>query len=151
MEHKFAASIGVLLPAGKFIVDGEGDTLLELVVVVVSASHSVPGDLKTKCNVEIFRDVTFRPVRDIAIWIVNTNRLDSCVLLACIAFLELEELTLPPEECIVADERRDFSIANTEVDRRVDHVGEVRDCVLKIIVLYLHDTSRMLDDRDLGG
>jgi hypothetical protein len=77
MEHKFAASICILLPASKFVIDGQRDTLLELVVVVVSTSDNVASDLETKCDIEVLRDVAFGPIRDIAIRVINTDGLNS--------------------------------------------------------------------------
>jgi hypothetical protein len=63
----------------------------------------------------------------------------------------------------VADERCDFAIADAEVDlnamsgrptnsmtlatySRVHHVREICDTVLEVVMLNLHNTSRVLDN-----
>jgi hypothetical protein len=61
----------------------------------------------------------------------------------------MDKNTLPSKEGVVADEGSDFTVTDTEVNSGVDHVGEVGDGVLKVVVLDLHNTGGVLDNSHL--
>jgi hypothetical protein len=70
----------VLLPTGKFIIDRQGDTLLEFVAMVASKPYYITANLEAKSDIKVFGYVALRPVNGISIsvGIWSSNVLDSC-------------------------------------------------------------------------
>jgi hypothetical protein len=57
----------ILFPTCQLIVDGQGDTFLELVIVIARKPDNVPCNLQAECDVEIFGNVAFRPIGDVSV------------------------------------------------------------------------------------
>jgi hypothetical protein len=64
VEDHLADAVGVLLPAGNFVVDVERHALLEVLAVVRGEADDVARDLQAERDVEVLGDVVFGPVAD---------------------------------------------------------------------------------------
>ena len=134
VEDQLVAAVGVFLPAGEFVVDGEGDAFFEAVAVVACEADDVAGDLETEGDVEVFGDVVLGPVFLVVVFVFwwHADGLYGC----------------PAEECVVADEGCDFALADGESDGGVDLVGEECDAVFEVVPDDLHHAGRVLDNGD---
>jgi len=134
VEEELVATVRVLFPTSKLIVDGERHTLLETLTSPGTHTNDVTVTLETKRHVEIFRDVGFGPELVVAVFILVRDLLDS----------------LPAKNSVVTDERSDVTVGDSETNGRVNQVGEVGDTVFEESPDDLHDTGRELHDTDLG-
>jgi hypothetical protein len=48
VENQFIATVGVLLPPGNFVIDGEGDTFLEFISMIGCKTDLETLDLESK-------------------------------------------------------------------------------------------------------
>jgi hypothetical protein len=93
-----------------------------------------PSHLQTEGNVEIFGDVGVGPEFSLVI------------------FGERDGLNgFPADEGVVADEGGAVTVADGELDGRVDEVGEVGYAVFKDVVDDLQDARGVLQQSDFGG
>lgn len=113
MEDEFVDAVSVLLPPGKLIVDGEGDTLFEATLGIGGEAKGIARCLQTESHVKVLGHVRFGPelLKTIVLAFVGRSILDSG----------------PAKHGVVANEGRDISLGNGEGDGCVDEVGEPGD------------------------
>ena len=135
MEEKFIATIGVLLPSSKLVVDSQRDTFFETLASPSRKTDNVAIALKAKRHIKILRHVGFRPELVVAVFILVGDLLDGS----------------PAEDGIVADEGSDVAVGDGVANGGVDEVGEEGDAVLEIRVDDLHDAGGELHDSHVRG
>lgn len=125
----------VLLPAIKFIENGQRHAFFETPAVVAGKANNISGNLQAKRDIEVLRHVALGPETNVAIFFGRiTNRLNS----------------FPAQEGIVTDERRDLTTTGGEPDRGVYEIGKVSNAVLKVVPGDLHNTSGVLNNGNFG-
>jgi len=128
------SQLDALFPATEFVVHGEGNAFLEFISMVRSQTDHVSGNLHTKRDIEILRDVMLGPEKICTIFSLRCNGLHR----------------LPTQKCVVSDERCSLARPDGKPNSRVDLVGEESDAVLEVITDDLHDTGTVLHDGHLG-
>lgn len=115
MEHKFIASVRVLLPSRQLIVECQRHALFELAVVIGRKTDCHTRHLKTQTDIEVLRDVSIGPP-----FCLSVRGIDKCNTLD----------GFPAKDCIVANKGGNVTAANTVPDSSIDDIGEIGDCIV---------------------
>lgn len=139
VKDQLGASIGILFPARKFVVDRQRDAFLEPLAGVRSQAEDVAVRLEPERHVKVFGHGGFGPVLFLAGAVVDVG-------------LDVGDVLhgLPAQKGIVADKGRDVAVRHGVLDGRVDEVGEEGDALFEPGVGDVHDARRELDDGHRG-
>ena len=128
MEEQLVTSIGVFLPAGQLVINGQGNALFEAVAGPGSKTNDISVTLQTERHIEVLADHIFRPKLLLTIVIFPRDLLDG----------------FPAQNGVVADERGDVAIGYGVTDGTIQEVRKEGNAIFEVCIRYLHDGGREL-------